>query len=129
MYQLVAALATVALLLAGRPLPAQGLAYRFEIMGVTDSTFAFEVGAQGWVAPRMRGVAVDPRRRDALIAQFEIATVTGGIAMARVTGQTSRVSTDHVALLERPERPWYRRAAFWAGALLGLVIGAAAGSV
>jgi hypothetical protein len=114
-------------LAAVRAAAAQEAAYRFEITQVNDTTFSFEIGRHRWVAPRQRGIAVDPQRRDALVAQFEVLRVVEGVATAVVTGQATRVSTDHVALLERPQARWYRRGAFWIGAVVGLLIGGAVG--
>jgi hypothetical protein len=118
----------VALGVAG-PLGAQEQPpHRFEIEVTSDSTFAFAAGGNGWVKRGMRGIAVDPRRRDALVARFEVLSVERGRASALVTGQTTRLEQEHVALLQRPGVPWYKRSAFWAGTVLGAVIGAVLGS-
>jgi hypothetical protein len=123
-----AAVLALALLCSGRPVGGQEGAYRFEITRVNDSTFTFHVARREWVAARLRGIAVDPRRRDALIARFEVLRVANDEATALVTGQTEALTTEHVALLDRPSPTWYRRSAFWAGALLGLIVGGVIGA-
>lgn len=75
-----------------------------------------------WVRPGQVGTAIDPARRDALVARFRIVTVQEGAATALVTGQTTAVSTDHVATLEEPKRSWFRNKAFWSGLFLGAVM-------
>ena len=105
---------------------AQHGAYRFEIAATDDSTFEFSVGPDRWVHPGLEGIAVDPRDHDALVARFRVIAVADSQATALVIGQTTRLTTDHVALLERPSTPWYRRGAFWLGAVIGAVIGAVA---
>jgi hypothetical protein len=102
--------------------------HRFEIEVTSDSTFSFVAASHHWVKQGMRGIAVDPRRRDALVARFEVLSVEQGRASALVTGQTARLEGEHVALLQRPGTPWYRRSAFWVGTVLGAVIGAVLGS-
>jgi hypothetical protein len=119
-----AALASAAPLTAQEQPP-----HRFEIEVTSDSTFAFVAGSQRWVKRGMRGIAVDPRRRDALVARFEVLSVEQGRASALVTGQTARLEQDYVALLQRPGMPWYKRSAFWAGTVLGAVLGAVLGSL
>jgi hypothetical protein len=119
--------AVAAALLVGAPAAAQSTAHRFLVDSVGDSTFVFHVGARdGWVHPGSNGVAVDPARRDALVARFRVLSVRDRVATALVTGQTTFVTTDHVALLEEPPRRFFRQGLFWAGALLGGVIGAVA---
>ncbi|MEP6692789.1 MAG: hypothetical protein ABJD07_16650 [Gemmatimonadaceae bacterium] len=97
--------------------------YRYEISSAGDSTFAFAVGGDSvWIRPGSFGIAVDPRRHDVLIARFRVLGVTSGAATALITGQTTLVTADHVALLERPEMAgprFFRRPAFWGGLLLG----------
>lgn len=125
MSRVLAALAVVVVALTTAPRArAQESAYRFEITAVGDSTFDFHVGSASWVHRGMRGVAVDPRRRDVLVARFTVLDVSGGEATALVTGQTTRVDPAHVALLTRPTPPWWRRGTFWAGLFTGGVIGA-----
>ena len=120
-----AALVVVALSLPRRSV-AQESAYRFPITAVGDSTFSFEVAKNGWVKRGLHGIAVDPQRRDALVARFKVLSVDRGTATALVTGQTTRLSTDHAALIEREPLPFYHRSSFWLGVLLGGAIGATA---
>ncbi|HET7565019.1 MAG TPA: hypothetical protein VFJ96_08500 [Gemmatimonadaceae bacterium] len=120
-----AALATISVGLP-RAARAQDTAVRFEITSVGDSTFSFAVGHHSWVRTGAHGIAVDPARRDALIARFTVVQVndSAGQAKALVTGQTTRVTTDHVALLMQPSVPWYRKSVFWIGTAIGAVVGA-----
>lgn len=105
---------------------AQESAYRFNIARTGDSTFAIPLAQNGWVKKGMRGIAVDPARRDALVARFRVTRVGRDSAVALITGQTTRVTTDHVALLERPSKPWYLRTTFWVGGVLGAIVGVVA---
>lgn len=102
---------------------AQQGAYRFGITSSGDSTFAFPLARNDWVKKGMRGIAVDPARHDALIARFVVTRVASDSAVALVTGQTTRVTTDLVALLERPAKPWYLRPTFWLGGVFGAIVG------
>jgi hypothetical protein len=107
-------------------LDAQETSVRFEIASAGDSTFTLVVGRHPWVRPGLYGIVVDPRQRDILIARFQIIAADSANAMGLVTGMTTRVTTDHVALLDMPPEPappWHRRRSFW----LGLVFGLAAG--
>ena len=70
-----------------------------------------------------RGIAVDPTDHDAMVARFQVVRVDSGKATAIITGQTTRVTTDHVALIERPTVPWFKQGAFWIGAALGALVG------
>jgi hypothetical protein len=128
-----AALALSILALAAAPAAgAQESATRFEITAVADTTFSIRLGEHaGWVRRGLEGIAVDPRRRDLLIARFRVVDVKAGEgeAVALITGQTTLVETEHVALLTRPRAPWYRQRAFWVGLLLGGGIGAGAASL
>lgn len=96
----------------------------FEILSVGDSTFTFAVGSRRWVAAGARGDAVDPRRRNALVARFEVMSVASGVATALIVGETTRLNTTHVALLEVPREAFYRKGSFWGGVLAGVVAGA-----
>ena len=119
--------ALVGTLVAAPLARAQESATRFEITAVGDTTFSFRVGQEfGWVRRGQRGIAVDPRRRDVLIARFRVLRVAEGQATALITGQTTTVEVTHVALLTRPHTPWYRQPTFWAGLVLGGAIGIAA---
>jgi hypothetical protein len=114
------------LLLAAPGEAQQARAARFEIVSVGDTTIALRTGGVRWVKPGMAGKAVDPRRRDQTIATFRVAAVSQGEATAIVTGQTTALATDHVAVIEEPRRPWYRSGTFWSGLLVGAALGAGA---
>lgn len=123
--RLVAAAVVIALaLLTARPAAAQENAYRFEITSVGDSTFTFAAGTHGWLKPGLDGIAVDPLRRDALVARFRILRVAGGTATALITGQTTRVTSTNVALVTHPTAPFFKRREFWFGTVLGAALGA-----
>lgn len=113
---------------AGTRADAQETAVRFEISGVADSTFSFATGRHPWVARGQRGIVVDPRRRDALVARFQVTRVEDGLATAVVTGQTAPLSTQHAALLTQPSPPFWKHAPFWVGLLIGGIAGWAIGS-
>ena len=63
-------------------------------------------------------------RRDALVARFRIARIDSGLVTALITGMTTRVTTDHIAILAEPPKPWWKGITFWAGTVFGVVIGA-----
>lgn len=122
-------LVVAALLLApAGPLAAQAQAARFFVDSVGDSTFVFRVGGERWLRAGSSGIAVDPARRDARVARFTVLAVAAGRATALITGQTTFVTTDHVALLDVPRRPFWRERRFWAGLLIGGAFGGAIGS-
>ena len=114
----------VALSVAARVGEAQEATVRFPIVRVDDSTFVFPTGDHRWVAAGQRGIAVDGRRQDALVARFLVMRVVGTEATALVAGQTTVLTPDHVALLVRPPDPWYRERGFWTGLVLGAFFGA-----
>lgn len=114
--------------LSPRTAQAQLGGVRFEITHVADSTFAFPRGQAKWVRPGLSGIAVDPRRRDALVAQFRVLRVDTALVTALITGQTTRVALEHVAILEEPRAPFFRTLRFWGGALVGFALGAMAGA-
>ena len=118
------ALLSALLLVAPRAARAQNKGVRFEITQVGDTTFRFPRGAAGWVKPGETGIAVDPRRRDILVARFRVVSVDSGLATAVITGQTTRVATEHIAVMTEPPKPWYRTITFWGGTVLGIVVGA-----
>jgi hypothetical protein len=76
------------------------------------------------VRPTSKGIVVDPRRRDALVAEFLVLRVDTGLVTAVITGQTTRVATEHIAVLSEPAKPWWRSITFWGGTVFGIVIGA-----
>ena len=112
---------------APRAARAQDNAVRFEIRSVGDSTFTFATPQAPWVARGQKGIAVDPRRRDGLVARFVVLGVDAGVANALILGQSQKVTTDHVVLLRPPQLHWYASKRFWAGALGGLVVGIVTG--
>ena len=116
---------SLAVLLTATPSAAhaQETAVRFSVTQVSDTSFAFRIGEHVWVRPGMRGIVVDPRQQDVLVARFEITSVANGQANAVITGQTTSVSTSHSVLLEIPSKPWYRQRPFWIGAAIGTVVG------
>ncbi len=114
----------LALGLSAERASAQFRGIRFEITQVGDTTFRFPRGNAGWVKPGATGNAVDPRRRDVLVARFRVVRVDSGLVTAVITGQTTRVATEHIAVLAEPPKPWYRGITFWAGTVFGVVIGA-----
>ncbi len=116
-------LLVLGLVIPARSAPAQYRGVRFEITQVGDTTFGFPRGDATWVKPGITGIAVDPRRRDVLVARFRVIRVDTGFVTALITGQTTRVATEHVVVLNEPARPWYRAATFWGGAALGVILG------
>ena len=117
-----------ALALACAPLRvrAQETAYRFEITTVGDSTVSLSTEKHEWVHEGLKGIAVDPMRHDALVARFVIlhVDVAHKRALAVVTGQTTRLTTAHVALIDRPRTKWYAQPTLWIGAVAGAIVGA-----
>ncbi|HSU92185.1 MAG TPA: hypothetical protein VLI43_00650 [Gemmatimonadaceae bacterium] len=119
-------IATLALLCAPLRARAQETAYRLEITTVGDSTVSISTEKHEWVREGQKGIAVDPMRHDALVARFVILHVdpVHKRALAIVTGQTTRLTTQYVALIARPGRKWYAQPTLWIGTVLGMVIGA-----
>jgi hypothetical protein len=107
---------------------AQETAYRFEITTVGDSTVTISTENHEWVREGLKGIAVDPMRHDALVARFVILHVDleHKRALGIVTGQTTRITTDHVALIAHPGVKWYAQPTLWIGLVVGSVIGAVA---
>jgi hypothetical protein len=96
-------LVPVLLLLGDGKAGAQSRGVRFEITQVGDSTFRFPRGTANWVKPGETGIAVDPRRHDVLVARFRVARIDSGLVTAVVTGQTTRVATEHIAVITEPQ--------------------------
>jgi hypothetical protein len=122
-------LTAVALAAVTLPARAQLKGVRFEVTAVGDTTLAFKRGTERWLKPGLLGIAVDPRKRDVLVARLRVLRVErSGEVTALVTGQTTAVTTDHVVLMQEVSPPWYRRRAFWGGMLLGTALGVTAGT-
>ena len=97
---------------------------RFEITAVGDTTVTFRAGRLTWVVRAPRAIVVDPRRRDERVAQLKVVSVaSNGDAIAVVTGQRGRITTEHVVVAQEPPIRWYRSLGLWVGATLGLVAG------
>ena len=90
---------------------------------------AFPRGAARWVRPGLVGIAVDPRRRDALVAQFRVVKVDSGVASAVIIGSMTRPQTDHIAILQQPPRAWFRTPLFWGSLAIGFALGAMTGAL
>jgi hypothetical protein len=121
----------VALVATPTSLGAQETSARFEIASAGDSTFTLVIGRHPWVRPGLYGIVVDPRQRDVLIARFQIIAADSANAMGLVTGMTTRVTTEHVALIDPPpppEVPWHRRRSFWLGVIVGVAAGFGVGA-
>ncbi len=102
---------------------------RFEITAVGDTTLSFNVGRERWLRRGERGIAVDPRKRDVLVARLQLLGVgADGVATAVITGQTTAITTDHVVIIQEPRPSWYRRKAFWGGLVAGLALGIVTGT-
>ena len=123
------ALGLVLMALAPASLRAQSSGVRFEITNVGDSTIAFATGRADWVQSGLRGLALDPRQRDVLVARFEVLEVREGAALALITGATRPLTTDDVAVLDAPPPPIVRRRGFWTGIVVGVLAGFGLGRV
>jgi hypothetical protein len=129
-YMLAVAVAAASVGATPNDAPAQETSARFEIASAGDSTFTLVVGRHPWVRPGLYGIVVDPRQRDVLIARFQVIAADSANAMGLVTGMTARVTTEHVALLDRPPpppAPWHKRRSFWLGIVVGVATGFAIG--
>jgi hypothetical protein len=118
-------LVVVGLLVVAAPpaVRAQAAYARFDVTTVDDTTFTFATTGARWVKRGQKGLVVDPAHGDELIAQFRVSKVGHARATAVVTGQTARLTTAHVALLEERRAPFFRRAWFWIGVAIGGAIG------
>lgn len=107
---------------------AQDRDVRFAITTVGDTTVTFQAGKMTWVVRSKRAIVIDPRRRDELVARLKVLSVAAnGEATALVTGQTGRITTDHVVLGTEPQSRWYKSAMLWMGTAFGLLAGFAIG--
>jgi len=98
-------------------------AARFEIDVVDDSTATFRVFESRWLRAGLSAYAVDPTRRDALVARLTILRRDSTTATALVTSQVARVTTDHFLLVPPPPTPWWETKLFWIGTLVGSAVG------
>ena len=98
---------------------------RFDVVAAEDTTFTILIGGDRWVRRGTVGVAVDPKRRDALVARFRVISRVGDSAIALITGQTTRLSSTDVALIREPVPGPLRQDAFWAGLFFGIAAGIA----
>jgi len=122
-------LTAVALAAVALPARAQLKGVRFEVTTVGDTTLGFKRGTERWLKAGVLGIAVDPRKRDVLVARLRVLQVArSGEVTALVTGQTTAVTTDHVVLLQEVSPRWYRRPPFWGGLLLGAALGVTVGT-
>lgn len=116
------------LVLAPGDAAAQVVSARFGIGSLSDTTFVFSIGDQGWVKAGRRGLVVDPARNDEFVAEFRVYQVQGDSARAVVTGQVRRLQPAHVIVMQPPTRPFWRQAFFWMGVVGGAIVGIAAGA-
>lgn len=122
-------LAALLLCWTSTPARAQLKGVRFEINSVGDTTLGFAAGSERWIRRGLRGSAVDPKKRDVLVAQLRVLRVDAqGNVTATVIGQTTAVTTDHVVVMQEPPPSWFRRKAFWGGLALGATLGVVAGA-
>ncbi len=129
-----AAMLSLALLIAGLTgcahrravrYPDPASARRFAILSTSDTLLRFSTTNARWVRRGTVGLAVDPRRHDALVARYVVQRVDGDTAIALVTGLTTDLSSEHVALLSPPRIGLLRHRAFWIGVASGSVAGIA----
>lgn len=130
MRPLLALCAALAMLMPVGSVRGQERTVRFPITAVGDTTVSFQAGKMTWVVRAPRAIVVDPRRRDALVASLKVLSVSStGEATAVVTGQTGRITTDHVVIGTEPPRHWYRSGLLWMGTALGLLAGFGLGRI
>ena len=103
---------------------AQDRDVRFAITHVSDTTVTFQAGKMTWIVRSPRAIVVDPRRRDALVAQLKVLSIgANGEATALVTAQAGRITTDHVVIGTEPRSRWYKSPLMWMGTAFGLLVG------
>lgn len=109
---------------------AQARDVRFAITNVGDTTVTFQAGKMTWVVRSPRAIVVDPRRRDALVAQLRVLSIAAnGEATAVVTAQAGRITTDHIVIGTEPKSRWYRSPLLWMGTAFGLLAGFGLGRI
>lgn len=104
-------------------------AARFEIESVDDSTARFRPAEATWIRPGMVVYAVDPAKRDALVARLRVIGMDSGRMTALITSQVNRVTAEHFLLAVKPPVRWYRDARFWWGLAGGGALGAGGASI
>ena len=109
---------------AGARRPPAEVERRFEIVRVGDSTVSVLAPRVRWMRRGAYGIAVDPRQRDVLVARLMVVSRSADTAVALVTGQTTRMSTDYVAIFRPPGTPLLRQRLFWGGVAAGAAAGA-----
>lgn len=109
---------------------AQDRDVRFAITHVSDTTVTFQAGKMTWIVRSPRAIVVDPRRRDALVAQLKVLSIgANGEATALVTAQAGRITTEHVVIGTEPRSRWYKSPLMWMGTALGLLVGFGLGRI
>ena len=117
-------LSAVVMVALPRGVRAQDRDVRFAITHVGDTTVTFQAGKMTWVVRSPRAIVVDPRRRDALVAQLKVLSVgANGEATALVTAQAGRITTEHVVIGTEPRSRWYKSPLMWMGTAFGLIVG------
>jgi len=96
-------LSAVVMVALPRGVRAQDRDVRFAITHVGDTTVTFQAGKMTWVVRSPRAIVVDPRRRDALVAQLKVLSIgANGEATALVTAQAGRITTEHIVIGTEP---------------------------
>jgi len=109
---------------------AQDRDVRFAITHVSDTTVTFQAGKMTWIVRSPRAIVVDPRRRDALVAQHKVLSIgANGEATALVTAQAGRITTEHVVIGTEPRSRWYKSPLMWMGTAFGLLVGFGLGRI
>jgi hypothetical protein len=127
---LLAVLSAVVMVALPRGVRAQDRDVRFAITHVGDTTVTFQAGKMTWVVRSPRAIVVDPRRRDALVAQLKVLSIgANGEATALVTAQAGRITTEHVVIGTEPRSRWYRSPLMWMGTAFGLIVGFGLGKI
>jgi hypothetical protein len=109
---------------------AQDRDVRFAITHVSDTTVTFQAGKMTWIVRSPRAIVVDPRRRDALVAQLKVLSIgANGEATVLVTAQAGRITTEHVVIGTEPRSRWYKSPLMWMGTAFGLLVGFGLGRI
>lgn len=100
-------------------------ASRFEIESVDDSIARFLPYETRWLRVGTPMYAVDPARRDALVARLRVVGMDSGRVRALVVSQTTRLTTNHFLLAVEPKRAFYQTKRFWGTLFVGAGLGVA----